>query len=357
MNTQPAEKIRAGVIGFGKMGMIHSAALMMNPGSELCAILDTDAPLMKNLQATGFGSCFYTHLDQMLDHVELDVAFICTPNQTHLPIATQCLQKDLDIFVEMPLADSYASAVNMLQSAVQKKVLHAVGYTAPFDPVFQKTKELIDGQILGELRRFRASFFWSLSSEASEDWLLNKSISGGGIVLNTASSLLFLIHWLFGTAKSLTARTSHRMKEVEDNASIIMHFPEGLMGLVDISWNRPGYPYPTTSCVIEGSLGIMEVSDDFIKLFFYRKTKGFEKGWTIFDRSDLLSPSSFFLEKEGYYEGSRTFLECVRQRKPHSVSWEEGLEVMRTIEAIYRSARSKEVVPLKEVYSWNSSIK
>lgn len=357
MKTLPSEKIKAGVIGFGKMGMIRSAALMINPQSELCAVLDTDKRLIENLIAAGIGSCFYTDLDQMLDQIDLDVVFICTPNQTHFPIAARCLQKDLDIFVEMPLAESCASAANMLQLAAQKEVLHAVGYTAPFEPVFQKAKELIDGRILGEIRRFRASLFWSLPLETPEDWLLNKSISGGGIVLNTASPLLYLIYWLFGTPKSLTARTSCRMKDIEDNASIIMHFPDGLIGLIDISWNRPGFPYPTTSCIIEGSLGTMEVSDDSIKLYFYKKTEGFEKGWTIFDTSDLPSPSTFFLEKEGYYEGIRIFLDGVRKRKPHSISWKEGFEVMRTVEAIYRSAQSKEVVPLKEANSWNGSIK
>jgi predicted dehydrogenase len=337
------------------MGMIHSAALMMNPGSELCAVLDTDKHLIDNLAGLGFGRCFYTHLDQMLDQVDLDVVFICTPNQSHLPIAAKCLKQGLDIFVEMPLSDSYSSAMSMLQLAAQSEVLHAVGYTIPFEPIFRKAKALVADQAVGKIKRFRSSFYWSLSSEIPANWLLNKSISGGGVVLNQASSLLYLIRWLFGPVKSLMARTSHRIKDVEDNASIIMHFPAGFIGLVDISWNRPGYPHPATRCIIEGSLGTMEVHDDAIKLYLYKKTEKFEKGWTTIDKSDLPAPSSLFLGEEGYYEGSRVFLDCVRQRKSHSVSWEQGFEVMRIVEAIYRSAQKKEVIPMEEINSWKNS--
>ncbi|MDH5385283.1 MAG: hypothetical protein OEY18_11295, partial [Candidatus Aminicenantes bacterium] len=95
--------------------------------------------------------------------------------------------------------------------------------------------------------------------------------------------------------------------------------------------------------------GTLEISDDNLKLYLYKKKQGLERGWTTLNISDIPSPSRFFLCEEGYYEGNSSFIQSCSGEKKSSISLEEGLEIMRMIEASQLSIDLKRVIFLDEV--------
>jgi len=135
-----AKKIRTGVIGLGKMGILHSALVNMIPQAKLVSVHDMDKKLSRYVKRSGLDVAFHSRLDQMLDTENLDAVFVCTPPFTHLPIAKECISRNLDVFVEKPLAESLSSAKKMVSLVEQKDVIHATGFNVAHIPLYRRVK-------------------------------------------------------------------------------------------------------------------------------------------------------------------------------------------------------------------------
>lgn len=336
----PQDMRMIGIIGFGKRGILHASMVNMNPGAEWKAVCDTNVQLLACMQNFYPSIPFFSDLDEMLEQIILDTVFICTPEDTHLALVKKLIQKNLNIFIEQPLADSLASSKMMVNLISGKNNVYSVGYYSPFKVLFQKAKSLLDNGALDKVKRYRASMYCTLSQSfhCSER-----------TIINTLSSFFHLIYWLFGPVKNLYGRAFHKLTEVKSGISLILDHSSALMGLLDLSWSRPGYPLPTVNISVEGTGGTLEISDDNLKLYLYKKKQGLEKGWTTLNVSDIPSPSRFFLCEEGYYQGNSSFIQSCSGNKKSSISWEDGLEIMRMIEAAQLSIDLKRVIFLDEV--------
>ncbi len=334
------KKLKVGLIGIGKRGLLHASFVNINPQADLIAVCDTDEQLLFIMKNFYPNTPFFSDLDKMLEQVDLDTVFICTPEKSHLSLAEELIQRNLNVFVVTPLADSLASSEKMVRLKAGRSSVCSLGYSFPFKVIFQKAKALLDDGILDTAKRFRASLYWSVTRSFQ---------SLEGVIRNRISALFFLICWLFGPVQSLYARSSRGSIGGQSGNSLILDHSSGLTGIVDISWSRPGYPLPTVQVSVEGTGGTLEISDDCLKLYLYRKKGDVEKGWTTIDVSDLPSPSRFFLCDQGCYEGNSSFIESCLKKKSPAVSWEDGLEVMRLIEAARLSMHSNREILINEV--------
>ena len=335
-----SEKLKVGIIGCGKSGIMHASLVNMNPRAMWKASCVSDQQSFGYLQDIYPGIRFFLDTQEMLETVDLDTIFICTPDNTHLSLATEVSKKDMHIFVESPLAESLVGSKMMMDLVSNKGHVFSIGYYSCFKVLFQKAKDLLETGILDRIKRYRASLFYTLPLS---------SPSMDRIVRARASSFFYLIKWFFGPVKNLYAKASDRIASAKSGVSLILDHSSGLMGVVDLSWSRPGYPLPTVKITVEATGGTLEISDDSLKIYVYKKTAGFQRGWTVIQKTDLTSPSRFFLCEEGYYEGNSSFIDsCLGNKKPVA-SWEDGYEVMRMIEAADLSIDSDRVIFLNEV--------
>lgn len=343
------KEIRTGIIGLGKMGILHSALINMIPQANLVAVHDVNRKLSKYVEKTGLGVTFYADLDRMLEEAALTAAFICTPPFTHLPIARKCVSRNIDLFVEKPLAESYPSAREMVSLLEEKNIIHSTGFINAHVPIFREAKRILDQKILGGLFRFNASIYISQVFSKKKSWFFDKSKSGGGVIIDIASHVIFLITWYFGSPHAVYAQLPSFFSDVEDSGFVFMDFDDGLTGVLDTSWSVPGYRTSSLEVVIEGENGIMEITNDFIKMHLAEAAPAFDKGWTTLHKIDLGSRSHFELGTEGFSDEDAHFLACCAERKRPHVTWVEGLEVQRIIEAIYRSDAAKEPFSLRSI--------
>ena len=123
------KKIRTGVIGLGKMGIFHSALINMIPQAELVAVNDQNQKLSKYVKNAGLDVVFYSDLDRMIEQAHLDAVFICTPPATHFPLAQHCVARNLDVFIEKPLAESYSSAQKMLDLLIADQEVYRIPHS------------------------------------------------------------------------------------------------------------------------------------------------------------------------------------------------------------------------------------
>jgi predicted dehydrogenase len=343
------KKVRVGVIGLGKMGILHTALVNMIPEARLSALYDVDKKLAQYVEDAGLNAPFYSDLDKLLSEVELDAAFLCGPTYTNLPLARACAARNLDIFAEKPMAHSFEAAKEMVELASGRKLVHATGYLLSHWCLCKKAKEILDEGVLGRVLRYRASIYISEVFSRKKGWFYSREKSGGGAVLHIASHLISLLYLYFGQARSVFGRTQSAYSEVEDSGSALLEYANGVQGTLDVSWSIPGYRMAYINLTIEAENGSLDLTNDDLRLYLQKAAKGYPKEWTHLYRADMPSVSGFDLGGEGFYDEDKDFIECCLERRKPVVSWSEGLEVQRIIEAIYRSASSGRTVALKEV--------
>jgi len=343
------KRIRTGVVGLGKMGILHSALINMIPEAELVSVHDTNRKLSKYVANSGMHVPFYHNLEQMLEKADLEAVFICTPPFAHLPIAQTCLAYHLNLFVEKPLAESLLSAKKMVTLLEDKDILHATGFNLAHIPLYKKAKELLKGGLLGKVNSFNISVYFSQVLSKKKGWFTDKKKSGGGVIIDIASHLIYIAIWYFGFPQRVYARTLNFYSQVEDSGSIFFEYTNGMSGVLDANWSIPGYRLATIDISIEGEYGFMEVTNDYVKLNLHRAVTPYQEGWTTLHKIDLGSTSHFDLGSEGFYEEDRHFVTCCLKGKKPEVSWEDGLHVQRIVEAVYLSSEAHTPVDMDSV--------
>ena len=97
------------------------------------------------------GAKFYRDYEEMIEKEHLQGVIIALPNHLHVPVGITCAQKGLHLFVEKPIAPSVSEANRLVEAAKENKVHILVGHQRRFNPLVEKTRELIRGGALGRL--------------------------------------------------------------------------------------------------------------------------------------------------------------------------------------------------------------
>ncbi len=343
------KKVRVALIGLGKLGILHSAVINMAPRAELVGLMDVNKQLATYVQQAGLKAPFYSDIDKMVAEVRPDAAVLCIPPFANLPVVRQCLVRDMDLFVEKPLAHTLAAAKEMLDLASGRPIVTATGYLFAHMALFKKAKVLLDDGVMGRIHRVRSAVYTSEVFAKKKGWLYDPEKAGGGAIINIASHLLYVLYWYFGLPGSVYAQTQDIYSDVEDAGTAFLTYANGMQVTMDVSWSLPGYRLPYTEIVVEAENGMMTLTNDAIKLHLYRAVQGFPKDWTTIHKIDLGSTSRFEIGAEGLYEEGQDFFDRCLDRRSPAVSWADGYAVQRLIEAIYRSAAKGAAVNLGDI--------
>ena len=148
MNKPTAsEKVRLGLIGLGLIGTPHAGTLKKLDACDLVAVSDIDEKQKENAAVSG--TPFYRSYEEMIEKESLQGVVIAVPNHLHVPVGITCAQKGLHLFVEKPVAPSVSEADRLIEAAKQNEVRILVGHQRRFNPLVEKTREIVRG---GELR-------------------------------------------------------------------------------------------------------------------------------------------------------------------------------------------------------------
>jgi len=64
----------------------------------------------------------------------LDIVHVCAPNDMHKPIIMEALKRDIHVYCEKPLANSYAAAQEIEEALKESKSIGQVGFHSRFYP-------------------------------------------------------------------------------------------------------------------------------------------------------------------------------------------------------------------------------
>lgn len=336
--------LRCAVVGAGRMGMVHGHLLQVHPDTEIVGFVDRDASLAPHLASQGLRAPLYPSLAALAEKGAADAVFVCTPTHTHLPVVRESLARRAHLFVEKPVATSRDDAEAILRLATEAGVVHSVGYVYAHLPIVGEAHRILGTGVLGEVLRFRAHAYVSEVFSEKKGWFFQKELSGGGVVANMSSHLLFIVGWLLGPIRRVVAHTRSHASSVDDSAQALLTFADGVTGILDTSWSTPGTQMLDYGLTIDGRRGTLVLARERILLHLLEAGGGFEKGWNEIHASDLPSDTAYDVSPhiggEAFYRQLDTFVRACRAGTQPFCSLAEGLNTQRMIDAIYASAAS-----------------
>jgi 2-hydroxy-4-carboxymuconate semialdehyde hemiacetal dehydrogenase len=129
--------IKVALAGAGAFGIKHLDGIRNIDGVEVVSLVSRDLAKTKEV-ADKYGiNHVTTDLADSLALKEVDAVILCTPTQMHAAQSIACMQAGKHVQVEIPLADSYKDAQEVV--ALQKKtgLVAMCGHTRRFNPSHQ----------------------------------------------------------------------------------------------------------------------------------------------------------------------------------------------------------------------------
>lgn len=354
------EKLKTGIVGTGKVGHLHAAALMALEESDFTAVCNV------NLKgALAFAEQYqvkaYPDVEEMVKAGGVQAVTICTPHPLHAEPAIKAARAGAHIIVEKPLASSLADCNAMIQASKECGVkLAMISQRRLYTPV-QRIKKAIEAGKLGQpiLGTVNMLGWRDQAYYESNAWRGTWKGEGGGVLVNQAPHQLDILQWFLGPIDELFgcwANLNHPYIEVEDTAIAVIRFKNGALGNVLVSNSQNPALYGKVA--VHGRNGAsVGVKTDGGAMFIAGMSAITEPPindlWTIPGEENLLEQwqkedSEFFqsIDATKHYHQLQIgdFLRAIFEDRDPMMTGEEGRKTVELFTAIYRSQRNKGVI-------------
>jgi predicted dehydrogenase len=345
-------KIRIAVAGAGLIGQTHIKVLGSSPSCMLSAIVDPSPAAIE--VAAKAGVPIYKTINELLLTNRPDGLILATPNQLHISQAMQCMEANLPILLEKPIATTVAEGEKIVAMVAAKAAKMLIGHHRAHSPIMAKAKEVIDSGKLGKLVAFMGSATFLKPDHYFVDAPWRKELGAGPILINMIHEAHNL-RMLCGDIVAVQAIGSHAIRgfTVEDTVAINLRFANGALGTFMLSdtaasarsWeqtsqeNKSYASYDDEDCyVITGTNGTLSVPTMRLKSYPRPEDRSW---WKAFDASvvSMVREDPLKLQIEH-------FVEVIRGEAQPLVSAYDGLQNLRVTEAIFESTKTGQIIGL-----------
>lgn len=335
------DNLRVGVVGMGKMGLLHAAILNSLPNIKLHAVTDTEQIVTSFIKKNVTDIQVFYDYKEMIDKCDLDLVYITTPVASHIPISTYCIDKKLHFFVEKPLGKNSDECFELCKKIKDINITTMVGFHLRYADTFRKAKEILDSNELGNPIRIHSSVYQTQLLAHSTGWRFRKDVSGGGVLIDLGSHLIDILLWFFGDVKSVQGTTeSNITNQVDDTVKGIIKFQNSLESTFEASWNVKNYRLQETTVEIESTNGRMKVNEDYVKIEFNEHCHPKNED-VIYYRQELSKGVPIDIGGSEYTLEDMDFVEHVRRKSQPPTNIIESTKVQSIIDSIYKSAETK----------------
>ena len=353
--------LRVGVCGSG-ITILHIAGYQKIPGVEVIAIAGPDVERCRAV-ATQYGipQVFVDYRDMLT--LGLDAVSIGVPNKLHAQMAIDTLAAGCHVLCEKPLAINAADAERMVAAARGSDKILMVAFSRRFIPNAIVLKRLIDEGALGPIFYARAGWTRRAGIPGLGGWFTTRALAGGGPLIDLGVHMLDLALYMMGYPRPVSvngatyaefgprgkgamaygtrpADPAQAIFDVEDFATGFIRFENGATLVLEASW--AGYQPLGDDIYLQlyGRTGGARLAmPNFREVHSLRLTT--EMGGTLVDVVPAVP------QEKGINEYDReiaAFVQSIRTGVPPPATAEQGLTVMRIIDALYRSAATGQEV-------------
>ena len=218
-----AQKIRAGLVGFGISARVfHAPFLTTLPEYELVSVVERTKNESQKLYP--FVKVVRT-IEELIDDPSIDLIVITTPNETHLPYARQALEGQKHVVLEKPFANSSEEGMELVEIAKKSSKILSVYQNRRYVSDFFTIKEIFEKKLLGDVHEFIAHYD-RYRAEAKPNAWREAAKPGSGVLYDLGPHLIDQALCLFGLPQTITAdiRMQRPHSKVDDYFNLHLNF-------------------------------------------------------------------------------------------------------------------------------------
>lgn len=344
-------KIRTTLLSYGMSGKVfHAPFIELHTGFELIGawersknIIQNDYPNVKS----------YTTLEELLTD-DIDLVIVNTPVDTHFQYAKQALNAGKHIIVEKAFTTTAKEAEILKKIANEKGLKLAVYQNRRWDSDFKTVKSILDETVLGEIIEAEIRFDRYNPQLSAKKWKEAKN-DGAGILKDLGPHIIDQALCLFGYPNAVFAdiRTLRENSLNDDNIDILLYYSNKRVRLHAGFFNKEQLPGFT----LQGRKGSFfksraDIQEDVLKTG--KKPNLEDWGKEPIENEGLLNISlnGETIRKTiptipgNYYDFFEGVYHSIINNSIEPVTANDGIKVMRIIEAAIESSNQKKVIDL-----------
>jgi predicted dehydrogenase len=325
----------AAVLGLGYWGPNLARNFQASNDFELACLCDSNAQRLKSVAVHYPWAKTYESVETLLREGKPEIVAIATPVGSHYALAKACLEAGVHVLCEKPLAATVKEASELVELAAKKNVKLFVDHTFTYTDAVRKIKELYTGGTLGDL--------FYIDSVRINLGLFQPDVD---VVWDLAPHDLSILRFIVDKPVKTVqvAGAAHNPRSLADVAYVGLDYGDGLIAYLHLSWLSP---VKVRRMIFSGTKSSLLFDD----LDLSEKIKIYDHG-VSFDFADLETRKQVLVNYRrgdmrapalNNREALGTELKEIAAAlagKPATVTvGEDGLEVVRVLEASQRSLR------------------
>lgn len=218
------QTINIALIGYGFVGKtFHAPLIQPVDGLKLAVVSSRDEEKVKRdlpdvlVVATP---------EEAIQHPDVDLVVIASPNATHAPLATLALNSGKHVVVDKPFTLDMQEARDLIALADEKQLLLSVFHNRRWDSDFLGIKQIIEQGTVGKVKHLE-SHIDRFRPEVRVRWR-EQNVPGSGLWFDLGPHLIDQTLQLFGLPESVQGNiaTLRDGAEVNDWAHVVLNYPD-----------------------------------------------------------------------------------------------------------------------------------
>ena len=349
------KKFRVAIIGCGGISQTHLNAYKGIPEVEIVAGVDIKRDRLDLMRDT-WGlpeEALFTDWNEMLKKIKPDAVDVCTPNGVHCAPVVDACRAGCHAFVEKPMAMNPAECEKMIAAAKKSNVKLAVGFQYRYHP---KSLALSEARRKGQFGKVMFVKCQALRRRGIPNWGVfgQKALQGGGPMIDIGVHIVECAYAFMGAPKPVAA-SGNTWTYIGDKPSKVLN-----------AWPNWDYKTYTVEDLAIGQIrfdngAIMQIESSFAAHIEKNDVINFtamgEKAGCSWENGAVFTDmNNLMVNAVPTYTGDsawgklfqtklQNWVDGCRKGTPLSASGEDGLNVQKILDGIYRSAEAgKEVV-------------
>ena len=324
---------KVGIAGYGIVGKRRHQYINEHP--SLCVTAVCDQSLSNDYQGFPGIACFNNYKDLL--NTELDVLFVCLPNNIAAEVTIAGLEKGLHVFCEKPPGKDVEDIINVIATEQKHPALKLkYGFNHRYHDSIREALKIIQSGELGEVINLRGVYGKSRVIPFSGGWRSKREMAGGGILLDQGIHMVDLLRLFCGEFDEVKSFISNDFwkHDVEDNAYALLKDKKGRIAMLNSTATQWQHKFNLEITLSQGYIelhGILSGSKSYgeEKIVIGKRDE-------ISDNGQMESKTIKFLQDNSWKDEIFEFADAVINNTPIiSGTSKDALETMKLVFKIY----------------------
>jgi len=328
-------QIRYAVVGLGHIAQVAVLPAFAHAArnSRLTALVSDDATKRKTLGRKYRVEATYSYDEYEACLAEIDAVYIALPNSMHAEYTVRAARAGVHVLCEKPMAVTTVECEQMIKACREHRVKLMVAYRLHFETLNLKAIELARSGKIGQLKFFNSSF----SLTVRDGNIRTRADMGGGTLFDIGVYCINAARNLFRAepreVMALSVNSGgKKLAEIDESTGALLRFEGERIAAFVTSFNAAD----VASYRIVGTKGSLRLDPA------YEYAEGLACELVVDGRKTTARVG----KRDQFAAELLYFSDCIVNGREPEPSGHEGLQDVRIVQALYRSAKIGKAVPL-----------